>query len=115
MRYVEGNFLPQHEKDVLLFGKSGKLLEGEERYRLPHYAKVGQLSSQEQEKTKETYYIKTYQSTLFDPLGPYGRRERSLDTQVKKVSKNTFDNYLIYLKTNNSVYLTKAQRGFLND
>jgi len=113
MRYVEGNFLPQHEKDILLFGKSGKLLEGDERYRLPHYAKVVQISSEG--SSKETYYIKTYQSTLFDPLGPYGRRERSLDTQVKKVSKGTFDNYLIYLKTNNSVYLTKAQRGFLND
>jgi hypothetical protein len=48
-------------------------------------------------------------------MGPYSRRGRTLDTKMKRVSKNTFDFYMTYLKTNNSIYLTKAQRGFLND
>lgn len=110
MKYVENNFLPQHEKTVILFGKTGNVLEGEEQHKLPHHAKIVRTV-----EGSETYYIRTYQNTPFDPMGPYGRRERTLDTQVKRVSKNTFDLYVTYLKTNNSIYLTKAQRGFLND
>lgn len=109
MRYVE-NILPQQDRNIVLFGKTGNILEGEETHKLPHHAKIIRTS-----EGSETYYIRTYQGTLFDPMGPYGKRERTLDTQVKKVSKSTFDLYVTYLKTNNSIYLTKAQRGFLND
>lgn len=109
MKYVENNFLPQNERMVILFGKTGNILEGDEQHKLPHHAKIVR------KENAETYYIRTYQGTPFDPSGPYGRRERILDTQVKRVSKNTFDLYVTYLKTNNSIYLTKAQRGFLND
>lgn len=110
MKFVDGKFLPQDEKAVFLFGKTGSILEDDERHKLPHYAKIVQTS-----EGKESYYIRTYQSAPFDPMGPYGRRERNLDTTVKRVSRNTFDLYVTYLKTNNSIYLTKAQRGFLND
>lgn len=110
MKYVNDKFLPQDEKTVILFGRTGNVLDNSEKHKVPHYAKV--LQSKEK---KEIYFIRTYQSTPFDPMGPYGRRERNLDTQMKRVSKNTFDLYVTYLKTNNSVYLTKAQRGFLND
>lgn len=110
MKYVDGKFLPQHEKTVVLFGRTGNVLENAEKHKVPHYAKLHQS-----EQNKESYFIRVYQSTPFDPMGPYGRRERNLDTQMKRVSKNTFDLYVTYLKTNNSIYLTKAQRGFLND
>lgn len=110
MKYVDGKFLPQHDKKVVLFGRTGNVLETSEKHKVPHYAKV-----LEGVDSKEIYYIRIYQSTPFDPMGPYGRRERNLDTQMKRVSKNTFDLYVTYLKTNNSIYLTKAQRGFLND
>lgn len=110
MKYVDDNFLPQNEHIVLFFGKTGNILEEKERHKLPHYAKVIQSPS-----GKETFFIRIYQSAPFDPMGPYGRRERNLDTIMKKVSRDTFDLYMTYLKTNNSIYLTKAQRGFLND
>lgn len=110
MKFIDGKFLPQEDKTVILFGKTGNLLEDNEKHKLPHYAKIIQSS-----EGKETYFIRIYQSTPFDPMGPYGRRERNLDTQIKRVSRNTFDYYMTYLKTNNSIYLTKAQRGFLND
>lgn len=109
MKFVEG-ILPQEEKSIVFFGKTGNILENEEKHKLPHYAKLVQTTD-----GAETFFIRTYQSTPFDPMGPYGRRERNLDTQLKRVSKNTFDLYVTYLKTNNSIYLTKAQRGFLND
>lgn len=63
----------------------------------------------------EAYYISTYQGVLFDPLGANSRRENRVETSMKRVSKNTFDYYMIYLKTHNSIYMTKAQRGYLND
>jgi|TARA_B100000073_G_scaffold319433_1_gene298345 hypothetical protein len=110
MRFVDGSFTPQDDKTTILFGKTGNVLKEEEKHKLPHYAKL--IQNQE---GKETHYIRIYQSTPFDPMGPYGRRERNLDTQIKRVSRNTFDMYMTYLKTNNSIYLTKAQRGFLND
>lgn len=110
MRFVNGNFIPADEKTIVLFGKTGNVLQDEEKHKLQHYAKLVQSA-----EGKETYYIRIYQSTPFDPMGPYGRRERNLDTDIKRVSKNTFDFYMTYLKTNNSIYLTKAQRGFLND
>lgn len=110
MKFIDGKFLTQEDNTVILFGKTGNLLEDNEKHKLPHYAKIIQSS-----EGKETYFIRIYQSTPFDPMGPYGRRERNLDTQIKRVSRNTFDYYMTYLKTNNSIYLTKAQRGFLND
>ena len=109
MKYVDGKFLPQQEKTVFLFGRTGDVLEDNEKHKLPHYAKTVKAGKQ------DTYYIRTYQGTPFDPMGPFGRRERNLDTQMRRVSKTTFDLYVTYLKTNNSIYLTKAQRGLLND
>lgn len=67
------------------------------------------------DKGFQSYYIRTYQDTPFDPLGPYARREVFQDTKMQRVSKNTFDFYLMYLKSHNSIYMTKVQRGFLND
>lgn len=110
MRYVDGKFNHVDDRTVMLFGKTGNVLEDDQKHKAPHYAKVVQRT-----KGADSYYIRIYQSTPFDPMGPYGRRERTLDTQLKKVSKNTFDFYVTYLKTNNSIYLTKASRGFLND
>lgn len=63
----------------------------------------------------EGYQIKTYENTLFDPIGRLSNRENIIETKMKKVTKNTFDYYVMYLKTNNSIYLTKANRSFINE
>ena len=62
-----------------------------------------------------SYYIKTYQNVPFDPSGSYGHREQYLETKFNKVSKETFDYYMLFLKTRNSLYMTRAQRSFIND
>lgn len=111
MKYTEGGLIPQHSKEVALFGKTGDVLDKEESHKVAHFAKL----VTQQPEGKQSFYIMIYQSSPFDPMGPYGRRERNLDTQLKRVSKDTFDYYVTYLKTNNSIYLTKANRGFLND
>jgi len=61
------------------------------------------------------YYISTHNNEIYDPMGINSNRERYLETKLKKVSKDTFDFYLIYLQTNNSIYLTRANRRFINE
>jgi hypothetical protein len=62
-----------------------------------------------------SFFIKTFSSAIFDPNGPLNKREKFLETKMKKVSQTTFGNYLKYLQTKNLKYLTLAQRGFLSD
>lgn len=64
---------------------------------------------------KINYFIQTYSSTLYDPHGPYSKRESVLDLKMKKVSQKTFNNYIEYLKTKNLKYFTIAQRGLIDD
>jgi hypothetical protein len=62
----------------------------------------------------KSYFVKTYNSLILDPWGTYAGREASINTSFKKVSKDTYDYFAKYLKTKNSIYLTRAQRGFIN-
>tara|TARA_Y100000361_G_scaffold34163_1_gene28643 strand:+ start:3048 stop:3371 length:324 start_codon:yes stop_codon:yes gene_type:complete len=66
-------------------------------------------------KGSENYLISTYKNEIYDPIGLNSNRERYLETKLKTVSKDTFDFYLIYLQTNNSIYLTRANRRFINE
>jgi hypothetical protein len=111
INYVNDGFVQAQENEVTVFGRTGNELDDEAKHKVPTYAKI--VTNPQTSRTN--YYILIYQSTPMDPQGPYGRRERALDTKLQRVSKGTFDFYVTYLKTNNSIYLTKAQRGFLND
>jgi hypothetical protein len=111
MRYVSETFIFEDKKVETLFDRTGTLVGEEDQKKVPHYAKT--VFNDNTDST--LYYIKTHMGSPIDPMGTYGRRERNLETKMKKVSKNTFDLYLTYLKTNNSIYFIKAQRGFLND
>lgn len=66
------------------------------------------------ENEKETCYIVTYQNSPLDPMGRYQKRQTYLETKMKKVTKKTFDFYITYLQTNNSIYLTRANRSYQN-
>ena len=90
----------------ILFNKSGQNLDS------PKEKVYGKVIAN---NGKEHYYIRVHQSVPFDPMGTYAKREQYVESKLQNVSKSTFDFYMMYLKTNNSIYLTKAQRGFLND
>ena len=64
--------------------------------------------------SSQSYYIRTHEGILFDPGGMNSYRVKFVDTKMRKVSKVTFDFYMIYLKTKNNIYLTRAQRSFLD-
>lgn len=90
------------------FDKNGRMLD--RKASKDSYGKVIFVDNKE-----HSHFVRVLESNLYDPMGTYSNRRRYLESSFKKVSKNTFDFYMMYLKTNNSIYLTKAQRGFLND
>jgi hypothetical protein len=63
---------------------------------------------------KYKYYVLTYHNTIYDPFGPDSHRERTLDTILKNTSKETFESYISYLKTRNRLYLTRANRSYID-
>lgn len=86
------------------------------------YNKIG-LVAENQDKVfaeiidgakQKVYYVLTYNNLLYDPLGPDSNRESTIDTVLKKTNKQTFDYYMHYLKDRNRVYITRAQRSFIN-
>ena len=106
MKYVDDSHIDKTETLEILFNKDGQISTEKKENK---YAKMVGTGS------KDSYFIRTHLNVPYDPLGPYGHRENYIETNLKKVSKNTFDFYVMYLKTNNSLYLTRASRGFLND
>ena len=106
MKYVDDSHIEKIDKLEILFNKDGQISTETKENK---YAKI--LGKE----GKDIYYIRTHLNVPYDPMGPYGHRENYIETKLKKVSKNTFDFYMMYLKTNNSIYLTRASRGFLND
>jgi|TARA_R110000744_G_scaffold177267_2_gene296002 hypothetical protein len=100
--------IPDRNISELLFDKNGNRIEVAKSK--DTYGKIRSVDD-----GQKLYLVKVLQSNLYDPIGTYSNRRRYLESSFKKVSKDTFDFYMMYLKTNNSIYLTKAQRGFLND
>ena len=107
MKYInETDNIKQEDKTKEInFNRNGTLATGKDKV----YAK--KISN----KKEEIFYIKTYQNQPFDPIGSGLTREKYLETKMKRVSKDTFDFYLIYLQTNNSIYLTRTNKRFINE
>jgi len=64
--------------------------------------------------TQRQFFVRTYNNTPLDPLGPEARRDIWRRTELKKVNQATFDSYLSYLQTRNRLHMTKAQRSYIN-
>lgn len=104
------SFKPKKDNTIteMIFDKNGLSIEGDTSKKI--FAKITYVGGKE-----SSYHVKTFQNAPFDPLGAHSNRENYIETKLKKVSKSTFNFYIMYLKTNNSIYMTKAQRGYLND
>jgi len=92
-------------REYVYINKSGKIISND---RDKVYAQVLV------EGERETYSIVTYQNSPLDPMGRYQKRQAYLETKMKKVDKKTFDYYITYLQTNNSIYLTRTNRSYQN-
>jgi hypothetical protein len=65
-------------------------------------------------RIQKKYMIRTHNNTPYDPIGPDSHRELWLRTELKNVSQETYDYYMLYLKTKNSLYMTRTQRSYIN-
>ena len=127
MKYYSTGHIPQTETPTTYYNKKGDPLDKKQIHKQQHYAAYQEKMVARRRRKKEgegmeeyevlevSHFVRCHQNVPLDPLGPYGKRDHNLDTKMTRVSKNTFDFYVTYLKTNNSIYLTKAARGVMND
>ena len=113
-KYLDPNvdkFVNKETKTEKLFGRHGEAVLNKKE--TPMSKKI--VDTFGNKEVKESFYAQTFQGGLYDPNGMYSHRESSIEVKMSRVTKNTFDFYMLYLKTKNSLYLTRAQRSFLND
>lgn len=89
------------------------------------YNSVGQSATEEEkvyaeyksinlgDRVQKKFYVLTSNGNLFDPRGIDSHR-RNLRQELKVTSKQTFDYYIQYLKTKNTLFLRRAERSFIN-
>lgn len=107
MKFVDdATFVAEQEKMTICIGRTGQQVETDKE-------KVFAKAVVERDKT--LYYIAFYGGTVYDPLGAHSNREYYVDMKFRKVSKDTYDFYTLYLQTNNQVYMTRAQRGAMDE
>ena len=111
MKYIEEhtelNTDDNKAKESIIFNKNGQQTKLADKQKI--YAKL-LVKNQ-----RESYYIRVHQSVPYDPMGTYGKRSAWIETKMQPVSKSTFDFYMMYLQTKNSLYMTRARRGLTND
>lgn len=96
------------QKEVLEINinKVGRpIQEGEEKV----FAKTVTINGQQVK-----YAILILNNQPYDPYGVDSHRESKLKLDLKQVSQQTHNYYVSYLKTKNQLYMTRAQRSFIN-
>jgi hypothetical protein len=92
------------------------------------YNKLGKLISENNEvifaqmssiqidnkSTQNKFLVLVHNNKPYDPYGIDSHRESNLPLVLKAVNKETFTYYLKYLESKNSLYMTRAQRSFIN-
>jgi hypothetical protein len=106
---VKGEKLNTNNSTKLLFDNKANLIDDEKTA----YAKSISIELNDN-KVQRKYFIRTYNGAPLDPIGSSSRRNIIDRTELKLVSYETFDFYLSYLKTKNGLFLTKANRSFIN-
>lgn len=93
-----------------LYNKNGETPNGSKDKIFAKFNKITFANGELQKK----YQILTHNNSPYDPNGTDSHRESTLSTILKSVSQDTFDYYVLYLKTKNGLYMTRAQRSFIN-
>lgn len=60
------------------------------------------------------YFIRILNNVPFDPFGPEARRQIWNRTELKSVSRTTFESYNNYLSTRNKLFWTKTNRSYID-
>jgi len=112
MKFVESyskkDFMPEIVEES--FDKDGNTLTNQKDKIYARYIETKLANGTAQTK----YLIATFNNVPYDPKGIDSHREANLDIKLKSVSKQSFDYYMLYLKTKNTLYMTRAQRSYIN-
>lgn len=92
------------------YNKSGSLLNNEKEKTFAKFTETKLKQGDYQKK----YYITVHNNAPYDPYGIDSHREDKIRTNLKTVSKQTFEYYILYLKTRNLLYMTRTNRSFIN-
>lgn len=65
-------------------------------------------------KKQEKFFVRIFGGVPLDPFGPEAGREIWNRTSMRQVSKTTFESYNNYLSTRNRIFLTKANRSYID-
>ena len=110
MKFIEQyETQPSNVLHSIAYNKLGDLAKGSEKT----LAKEIHLDMGQQQ-TQIKYLIATHNNIPYDPRGIDSHRESKIEIILKPVSKNTFFYYTLYLKTRNSLYMTRTQRSYIN-
>tara|TARA_B100000902_G_scaffold284953_1_gene270962 strand:- start:11920 stop:12258 length:339 start_codon:yes stop_codon:yes gene_type:complete len=66
------------------------------------------------ERVQKKFFVLTSNGTLFDPRGTDSHRANKIRKELKSTSKQTFDYYIKYLQTKNTLFMRRAERSFIN-
>jgi hypothetical protein len=66
------------------------------------------------ERVQKKFFVLTSNGTLFDPRGTDSHRANQIRKELKSTSKQTFDYYVKYLQTKNTLFMRRAERSFIN-
>lgn len=107
---LSGLLVPETDEIITQYiDKSGNLSEETKAV-----AKITKLHNKENDRVQVNYYIKFGRGMLFDPYGMDMNKINAYNFNFKKVDQSIYSQYVQYLKTRRSLFLTHAQREFVN-
>lgn len=95
--------------EKISYDKYGNVSEDEKHV----FAQVVKSNKLDGSCTKK-YFVLTHNNSIYDPRGVDSSREKSINLILKQANQQTFDFYIMYLQTKNSLYMTHAQRSYIN-
>lgn len=113
MKYFDSSdgILPESPTKRVFYNKRGsETLDEQESIAQVLYKLNGKTS-----KPDRKYFIYTVNGSIYDPNGVDGNKKKNMTFLLKQVGQEIFDFYILYLTTNNPIYLTRAQRSFISD
>jgi hypothetical protein len=110
MKFVESYSKKDFDKETkqVSYNKIGKIIRSNEKV----FAKFLEIDVNNSIQSK--FFIATHNNVPYDPNGIDSHRESDINIQLKSVSKEVFNYYILYLQTKNSLYMTRTQRSYIN-
>ena len=111
MKYVEkyNEAAETAESESAAYNKAGNIVVDDKE---TVYAKCQQVFLRD--TVQNQFYVLVANGNLLDPRGTDSHRINTLKKELRKTNKQTFDYYLKYLQSKNTLFLRRAERSYIN-